>query len=674
MININKIKSFLLSSTKSESKKLYELISEWNKYDNSVNEQESYYLKAIYDPEKIDLEPNFIQKKREELGQVIRRDAKLIRVSAPTSFGKTYEIVKYSKELKGIVVFISPTISLCNEYFMNLRNGSEKKISMTPNIDAEIYILTPEKSISLLKKKNLFDLVVFDEFYESFTGNRFSKFKESYLLALKKSKKVITIVPHNTVLNFEGDETKGVDFSADVSTTTRRYNYYIKTNGKTIKYINSELFSEKSKLGFPIKKYDFSFTLEDALIKTCEKIKKIEKQKGKYNVLVLTTKNKMYEIPSKLKKINFETENCFLINRAIQYIKKYSPDTFLEKLLKRGIGYHNGSMDKFLRLLIEKAFEKGEIRILFANSTLTKGVNINPNAMFIDSFSSASQKTKNEKAIAKIEDKNAVGRTGRSNSKNNLIGTVHIFSTSKTSKKIERITGVNSKEKIILNEERNIEPEVIKSFQDLYKKIIANYELGSYYLAASVATKETFELLNIFLKNRNQENASNLVKNIIIIFKMEINPGGLKAVIRNIKNNLLNLGYTNSYINNLKYAKEKYINRNGWISDTKKESYWKYNQTVYDNDILLKRVIDDYQNEAGFFFKQILSMLIENAEINNHLDSEAYKKYEEKMLNEENISTNNGWPDSMANYYIISGKNEKIKNEIDEILNYILKY
>ncbi|TCG10292.1 hypothetical protein, partial [Mycoplasma marinum] len=108
------------------------------------------------------------------------------------------------------------------------------------------------------------------------------------------------------------------------------------------------------------------------------------------------------------------------------------------------------------------------------------------------------------------------------------------------------------------------------------------------------------------------------------------------------------------------------------ISEEKKSGSWKYESNIYDNDVILKKIIDDYQNEAGFFFKQIFSMLIEFAQKNKFLDEEAYKKYEENTIKEEGVSTQNRWPDSVANYFISSGSSEKKKHELNEIVDYII--
>ncbi|TCG10283.1 DEAD/DEAH box helicase family protein, partial [Mycoplasma marinum] len=128
MNNINAIKSFLLSSNKKDGDKLYKLLSTWELHKKYLLEEEEYYLNAIYNNASITLHPKFIEKKRHEMAKKIREDAKLIKISAPTSFGKTYQIIKYSEELKGGVVFISPTISLCNEYFIKLIKNKDKKV------------------------------------------------------------------------------------------------------------------------------------------------------------------------------------------------------------------------------------------------------------------------------------------------------------------------------------------------------------------------------------------------------------------------------------------------------------------------------------------------------------------------------------------------------------------
>ena len=106
--------------------------------------------------------PAWLSKERKKLFDFIGENNGNLNIYAPTSFGKTFSIIQHVLVSNGKCLIISPTLSLCNEYFMNMKYRQEKYIktlssnkiiSGTPTTDAHIYILTPEKTLQLLELK-----------------------------------------------------------------------------------------------------------------------------------------------------------------------------------------------------------------------------------------------------------------------------------------------------------------------------------------------------------------------------------------------------------------------------------------------------------------------------------------------------------------------------------------
>lgn len=218
---------------------------------NDIDENTEFFLNHKFKGEnKI---PDFILKEQEEIKyQIDSSNQKVINFMAPTSFGKSKILLDIIEKSEGNKIIISPTLSLCNEYDIKIR---ENKISNT-------YILTPEKAnLFLTLNPNLkFKIVVFDEFYEAASIERSGSFTNCLKTLYNISKKIILISPYgfnisSFIESFNFIEKKDItEISTNTSATSRIVNSFEFDSNKSYKYKKYFQMSQENISGFEIDK------------------------------------------------------------------------------------------------------------------------------------------------------------------------------------------------------------------------------------------------------------------------------------------------------------------------------------------------------------------------------------------------------------------------------------
>lgn len=331
--------------------------------------------------------------------------------SAPTSAGKSFLFRELINSTKGNIVIVVPSRALISEYFNEVLLLVEKDVLVLQNIDdintdkiiKRIYIITPERGVELFKFSSVFDVDLFllDEAHiseEPIRGMKFDSFVRRIDNVYPNAKIVFA---HPFVENPEAQLIKHRFYELSAA---KNYNFH--AVGKIFICVDGDEF-----------KY-FSPNIECADVEV-ETDVAYEVLARNGTLLVFISKNKIYNGEFK---IEFEKYigQCAPIDDpdALQIIdslrdfigaSKYGQEKhslFLE-MMKIGVVIHHGSMPLKARLLIEKFIKLNYAKICFATSTLSQGINMPFDVVWIDNFS----------RMEPLVLKNLIGRSGRTTMK-----------------------------------------------------------------------------------------------------------------------------------------------------------------------------------------------------------------------------------------------------------------
>lgn len=674
MLKLNHFKNMLASVQSEKLKQLYDAYCE----EFGDDEESKYFINNRFEYKNTNQKkiPNFIIESQNNTKKIIENSTKKwINIAAPTSYGKSHMIIEIILSKKKSIV-ISPTIALCNEYFLKIskeikKMNLQKQVSMTFVGDkADIYILTPEKAISLFKtSKVFFDFAVLDEFYDAYSSwQRFPKFKESLKEILIHSEKIVTISPSKVRFPFDGYDDTPMNIEIEKTATTREITslIYFNKKEKTSVFKTFEKFTDYKNSGYLVDEIDGRVKTGDIIESFCDRDSRI---------LVLSSKKGMVEEALQIKGLSIK-ENKPIVSYLKKYLEENSPNIELLQMIDNGVAYHNGGMDKFVRILIETAFKNGEINILFANGTLTKGVNLNPDYLIVESFSKPQDVSSD---MHKIEWKNAIGRTGRIGA--STIGKVILKASSieTVEKNIEKII---EKTPIILSEPIAEKPEKISDIESAYKNWLSNDVNIN-------LSKEDIELIIQYIDKRNNENIDKLFDMITRIFNISWSGNGAKYWKFVAKLNLQNMGYKLLFANKMSELKnskvvtdafsgvqihKSEVDYKNFIEKNSLKNVKKYNheRDPFVKDWILMDVVNQYDTVIGFQFKQLLSAVIDKAREMKQIDSEVYEKFLKSHEEDGVIATQNGWPDSFAKHFIYKQKNEAVRDELNSLLSHLI--
>lgn len=335
--------------------------------------------------------------------------SKYFTFSAPTSAGKSFLLREIIKDCQNDVLIIVPSRALIAEYYYDLIESLDKSVlvmQFAENIFQDkakrrVYILTPERATEVFKYINEFkiDLILMDEAQiseEDIRGIKFDAFVRRSDIVFPKSKKVFV---HPFVKNPEAQLNKH-GFTESSSSN----NFELNSVGKIFLSQNAGEFSYFSPYQ---EKIELVAANEDV-------VRKVLLDGG--TALIYVSKSSIYAGTfignfEKYIKICSPIENpdaLEIINELRLYVGVSRGDlerhsVFLN-MMDFGIVVHHGSMPLKARLLIEKFIRSGFARICFATSTLSQGINMPFDIVWIYNFTNM-----NPLAL-----KNLIGRSGRS--------------------------------------------------------------------------------------------------------------------------------------------------------------------------------------------------------------------------------------------------------------------
>ncbi|MDO7786998.1 DEAD/DEAH box helicase [Desulforamulus aquiferis] len=392
-------------------------------------------------------------------------EKKFFSFSAPTSAGKSFLFRLLINKTFGDIVIVVPSRALIAEYMHAVLQLVDKTVLVLQFVDnintgktfRRIFIITPERGMELFSHINEFNIELFllDEAQiseEKVRGMKFDSFVRRIDRAAPQAKKVFA----HPFINNPGAQLKKHRFDND--SVAIRYDQ--NSVGKIFLSFNNNVFNYFSPYDKPREQLITNDIAEEIL-------------ENYGTLLIYISKRKIYD-GSYINEFHKYIELCPRLNdpRATKLIEKLrefigASANSLEKqsvminLMERGIVIHHGSMPLKARLIIEEFVKANYARICFATSTLTQGINMPFDAVWIDNFRNMDTLTL----------KNLVGRAGRSTSAQNVFEYGYVIVRSQNVNTFcKRLNQVyNLTETSLLDEEVELLPDDLVDIVDAIK-------------------------------------------------------------------------------------------------------------------------------------------------------------------------------------------------------------
>jgi len=365
------------------------LIRETGLYPYLKPETSNWEERFIYNAFKVDVgeqAPLTLHREQSLLLKMLL-EGRNIAVSAPTSFGKSFVIDAYIKLKKpNNVLIIVPTLALTDETRRRLfkKFAHEYKIITTSDVELSeknIFIFPQERALNYINIVEQFDIMIIDEFYKA--GYKFDKERSPSLIRAmiklgEKAKQKYYLAPNISSIK-DNPLTEDMEFH--------------RMDFNTVFLEKHELYNE--------------ITNNDTAQKSKVLLEILDKNKTKSLIYAGTYSN--IESLSNLFQTTFsELDNNLLSMFSDWLVKNYDFNWSLTKLIKRGVGVHNGRLHRSLSQIQVRLFEEDEgINNLISTSSIIEGVNTSAENVII---------WRNRKGAAKLDDftyKNIIGRSGR---------------------------------------------------------------------------------------------------------------------------------------------------------------------------------------------------------------------------------------------------------------------
>ncbi len=326
-------------------------------------------------------------------------DGENIAVSAPTSFGKSFVIDAFiSITQPSNVVIIVPTIALTDETRRRLyeKFSDEYKIITTTDVELSnknIFIFPQERVSFYVNQLKNIDILIIDEFYKA--SSEFDKERSPALIKAiiqlnNKAKQKYYLAPNISSL------------SENVFTQNMKF---VKLDFNTVFLERHNIYEDINK-GLTTKEYKLLDVVD-------EKIK---------TLVYAGTFTEIEKITDLLLTSPIDNDSVLLADFSKWLISNYSDLWNLPKLVKKGIGLHNGRLHRSLCQIQIKLFEnKDQLSTIISTSSIIEGVNTSAENVVV---------WKNKKGNANLDNfshKNIIGRSGRMFK--HFIGKVYLFET-----------------------------------------------------------------------------------------------------------------------------------------------------------------------------------------------------------------------------------------------------
>ncbi|OHE08976.1 MAG: hypothetical protein A2513_03085 [Sulfurimonas sp. RIFOXYD12_FULL_33_39] len=358
--------------------------------DNAILED-----RLIYDMFKVDTgsdEPLTLHREQSNLLKKLL-NGKNLAISAPTSFGKSFVIDSFiSIKKPNNILIIVPTIALSDEIRRRLykKFSYEYKIITTADVelsDKNIFIFPQERAIGYIDAIKNLDLLVIDEFYKAsfdFDKERSSTLQKAILKLGKKANQKYYLAPNIEKL-YSNLFTEGMEF--------------IPLTFNTVYLSKHDTYKE--------------ITLSN---KNAKLIEILNQHKDIKTLIYAGTFPEIDTVSELIKKSipNSDSKKLKLFSSwlATNYEKNWN----LTKVVRKGMGIHNGRLHRSLSQIQIKMFEDEDgLNNIVSTSSIIEGVNTSAQNVIV---------WKNYR-LNSFTYKNIIGRSGRMFK--HFVGHIYLF-------------------------------------------------------------------------------------------------------------------------------------------------------------------------------------------------------------------------------------------------------
>ncbi|CDK34251.1 Helicase conserved C-terminal domain protein [Ligilactobacillus salivarius cp400] len=314
-------------------------------------------------------------------------EGKNVAVSAPTSFGKSLLIEEIvARNQFDNILIIQPTLALIDETRRKMRKYADRYnliVNAHQKIkERNIFILTAERVLEVIELPRI-DFFVIDEFYK--ISNRRN---DSRIDALNVA-----------LLRIMDMEPQAMFLTPTVDSLSKKFR-----NKYNVTFFKTDYALVNTKVEEIRTRYGNVYTGKEKK----EKLFKLLKEQKEPSIVYVKSPNEAYKLANEyLKWAKPETiENNDL--DIFEWIdENISSEWQLKKLLKNGIGTHNGALPRHVVTSEIELFNSRKIKVLFATVSLIEGVNTVAKNMFIYSAN------KGNNLIDFFDFANIRGRAGR---------------------------------------------------------------------------------------------------------------------------------------------------------------------------------------------------------------------------------------------------------------------
>ncbi len=357
---------------------------------------------------------------------------KSLSISAPTSAGKSFIlnldlIRRLESGREQNIVYVVPTRALISEVSTRIRKtikdrgilGAVVRTAPFPIKDSAqlkniIYVLTPERLLSLLKPENntkKITSIFVDEAHEIQKGNRGIILQSAVdrALSLHSAASVLFASPlisnPGYFLSLFGRQDDGLFFTETISPVSQNVLLVSEVNRQPSK-VDISLLAANRKIDLGITSVNFKF-----------RGSKSSQRAGFANEITSSNESTIIfangpgdaeGVAEELIKLNKNFAASEEVKDFISFIRSEVHEEYpLAKTLEYGVAVHYGDMPSIVRSGVEDLFKSAEIRFLCCTSTLLQGVNLPAKHIVIEDPLSGN------KAMSRSDFLNLSGRAGR---------------------------------------------------------------------------------------------------------------------------------------------------------------------------------------------------------------------------------------------------------------------
>jgi replicative superfamily II helicase len=462
---------------------------------------------------------------------------KSLSISAPTSAGKSFilnlDLVRRLRSGKEeSIVYIVPTRALISEVSARIRktikareiNGAIVRTAPFPtknsaHLKNTIYVLTPERLLSLLKPENntkKITSIFIDEAHEIQKGNRGITLQSAVDLALSLHRNASVLFASPLIsnpgyfLSLFGRQEEGLYFTETLSPVSQNLLLISEIRNQPTK-VNVSLLAANRVIELGVTPISFKF--RDSKSSQRAKFANEITLSNESTIIFANGPGEAENVAEELLKINRDFSASDEVKDFINFIRSEVHEEYpLAKTLEYGVAVHYGDMPSIVRSGVEELFKSAEIRFLCCTSTLLQGVNLPAKHIVIENPHSGNN------PMSRSDFLNLSGRAGRLLQEfHGNIWCIRPSEWSEESYTGEKLQEIKSSMSKLMDDGGKIIDELISGkIADEYRGLAEAGFSRLYQETTSMGEEE------VILKYKTKENSETLEKNLEHVRRISI--------------------------------------------------------------------------------------------------------------------------------------------------------